>query len=80
MKIFPAMICCKPERQRLGLACAAGWMVGCLAEHCAGIPNLTERRAFAAQVAHVECLSKAGLQDAFRAEVTSRYEARKKAE
>lgn len=69
LHVYPEMMCCKPGRQMHGLTCAAGWMVGCMANHCARLPTLADRRAFAARVADIDCINQAGMQDAFRAEV-----------
>lgn len=77
MRVFAEMTCCKPGRQQVGLSCNAGWLACCLARHCAKLPELADRRAFAAQVAKVNLVNKASLQEWFRNEVVRQYELRK---
>lgn len=78
MRIFPEMQCCKPMRQQVHLTCSAGWMVGCLASHCANLPSLSERRTFASMVEKVDLINAAGLQDEFKSEVQRKFQPGKK--
>lgn len=69
MRIFGMMVCCKDMREKHGLACEPGWMVGCLANHCARLPTPVDRRRFMSEVVSVRKISNAGLQSVFEAEV-----------
>lgn len=68
MKPFGSMVCCKPGRQMLGMACEPGHMVLCLAERCAALPP-AERRQFSSEVASVDRINRAGMQPIYRAAV-----------
>lgn len=54
-------------------------MAGCLANHCARLESLGERRAFARQVATIELMQQGDAIQQFRAEVERLYKQRKSA-